>query len=154
INWSNSDARHDLGNSRRQIDTGVPNGNRSHHQMHREDSARLAVASEVSETPKNGIDPASDQSTNLKGHTATANDSSYTHRTHGNNGPKQGQSIATWIYAHPNQPNYLRVDKHVSANGERRFYQHHWNGSKWVYGVKNTYAETKIPYRLPELIAA
>jgi hypothetical protein len=40
------------------------------------------------------------------------------------------------------------------ASGERRFYQHHWNGRKWVYGVKNTYAETKIPYRLPELIAA
>jgi hypothetical protein len=115
--------------------------------MHRENSARLAVAFGVSGAPENGTDPAPEKRTDLKG-------SGYTYRTHGDNGPKQGRSIATWIYAHPKQPNYLRVDKHVSANGERRFYQHHWNGSKWVYGVKNTYAETKIPYRLPELIAA
>jgi hypothetical protein len=154
INWSNSDAGHDLGNPRRQIDTCVSDGDEPHPQVHREDSARLAVASEVFRTPENGIDPAPDQRTDLKEQTATANTSSYTHRTHGNNGPKQGRSIATWIYAHPNQPNYLRVDKHVLASGERRFYQHHRNGRKWIYGVKNTYAETKIPYRLPELIAA
>lgn len=36
----------------------------------------------------------------------------------------------------------------------RRFYQHHWTGTSWALGVKGTYAERKIPYRLPELKAA
>ena len=158
INWEAlqgvSDARCVVGDARRKTNTGVSHGNGPHHQVHCEDPARLAVASEVSRTPGNGIDPAPNQRTDLERQTAAASASSYTHRTHGDNGPKQGRSIATWIYAHPNQPNYLRVDKHISASGERRFYQHHWNGSKWVYGVKNTYAETKIPYRLPELLTA
>jgi hypothetical protein len=48
----------------------------------------------------------------------------------------------------------LRVDKHELPNGEHRFYQHHWNGTRWLYGIKGTYAERKIPYRLPELKAA
>jgi hypothetical protein len=48
----------------------------------------------------------------------------------------------------------VRVDKYLTTNGERHFYQHHWNGRQWVHGVKGTYAETKIPYRLPELIAS
>jgi DNA polymerase I-like protein with 3'-5' exonuclease and polymerase domains len=150
----NSDARRTVGNSRPKADPRVPDGDGPHHQMHRENSARLAMASEISETPENGIDAAPEQKTDLEGQTAAASASSYTHHTHGNSGPKQGRSIATWIYAHPKQPNYLRVDKYVLASGERRFYQHHWNGHKWIYGVKNTYAETKIPYRLPELIAA
>jgi hypothetical protein len=47
--------------------------------------------------------------------------------------------------------NYLRVNKHVLANGTRRFYQDHWGGAAWVHRVKGTYAERKIPYRLPEL---
>jgi DNA polymerase len=142
----NNDAGQNLGNPRREIDSCVSHGDEPHHQVHCEDSARLAVASEVSRPPENGIDHPRVQRTNLN--------SGYAYRAHGDNGPKQGQPIATWIYAHPNQPNYLRVDKHVLTSGERRFYQHHWNGSRWVYGVKNTYAETKIPYRLVELIAA
>jgi DNA polymerase len=73
---------------------------------------------------------------------------------HGDGGSKQGAPASQWVYAHPEQPNYLRVDKHGLPNGERRFYQHHWNGMRWVYGVKGTYAERKIPYRLLELKAA
>jgi hypothetical protein len=78
----------------------------------------------------------------------------YGHTPHGDTGSKQGHVTATWIYAHPDQPNYLRVDKYVVPDGERKFYQHHWDGRRWVYGVKGTYAEQKIPYRLPELLAA
>jgi DNA polymerase I-like protein with 3'-5' exonuclease and polymerase domains len=51
----NSDARCDLGNSRRTIDPGISNGDGPHHEMHRENSARLAVASQVSGAPENGI---------------------------------------------------------------------------------------------------
>jgi hypothetical protein len=48
----------------------------------------------------------------------------------------------------------LLVAKHVLTNGNRCFYQHYWNGTEWVLGVNGTYAERKIPYRLPDLKAA
>jgi RecA-family ATPase len=74
---------------------------------------------------------------------------------HGDEGLKQGRTIGQWIYQDPpDRPNYLRVDKHITRDGERKFYQHHWNGTSWIQGVKGTYAERKIPYRLPELKAA
>jgi hypothetical protein len=74
---------------------------------------------------------------------------------HGDTGPKQGKTIAQWLYQNPpDQPNYLRVDKHITSDGKRHFYQHHWNGTQWIQGVKGTYAERKIPYWLPELRAA
>jgi DNA polymerase I-like protein with 3'-5' exonuclease and polymerase domains len=56
----NSDARYGLGDSRRKIDSCVSDGDEPHHQMLREDSARLAVASEVSSALENGIDTAQD----------------------------------------------------------------------------------------------
>jgi DNA polymerase len=74
---------------------------------------------------------------------------------HGDTGPKRGNTIGQWFYQNPpDRPNYLRVDKHITSNGKRNFYQHHWNGTQWVLGVKDTYAERKIPYRLAELRAA
>jgi DNA polymerase len=74
---------------------------------------------------------------------------------HGDTGPKRGKTVAQWFYRNPpDQPNYLRVDKHITGDGKRNFYQHHWNGTQWIQGVKGTYAERKIPYRLPELRAA
>ena len=71
---------------------------------------------------------------------------------HGDSGPKHGRRTAQWFYPHLDRSNYLRVDRY--DNGERKFYQHHWDGKRWVHGVKGTYAERKIPYRLPELKAA
>jgi hypothetical protein len=50
-----------LGNSRRKNDPRVSDGNGPHHQVHRKNSARLAVASEISETFENGISPARDK---------------------------------------------------------------------------------------------
>jgi hypothetical protein len=46
------------------------------------------------------------------------------------------------------------VNKYIEPNGKKHFYQHRWDGSKWVLGVVGTYAEKPIPYRLPELKAA
>jgi DNA polymerase I-like protein with 3'-5' exonuclease and polymerase domains/RecA-family ATPase len=71
---------------------------------------------------------------------------------HGDSGTKHGRCTARWFYPHLDRSNYLRVDRH--DNGERKFYQHHWDGKRWVAGVKGTYAERKIPYRLSELKAA
>jgi DNA polymerase I-like protein with 3'-5' exonuclease and polymerase domains len=109
-----------------------------------EEPALVSLA--VTETPYNNGSGGNGHAGN--GYTAEASGS------HGETGSKKGSSIASWIYVHPELPKYLKVDKHVAANGERHFYQHHWNGERWVYGVKGTYAEEKIPYRLPELLAA
>jgi RecA-family ATPase len=67
---------------------------------------------------------------------------------------KGGKCVGRWIYPSLDQPNYLRVDKILFSDGDRKFYQHHWNGTQWISGVEGTYAERKIPYRLPELKAA
>jgi uncharacterized protein DUF3987/DNA polymerase family A len=73
---------------------------------------------------------------------------------HGDSGPKRGRCTAQWFYPYIDRSNYLRVDRYDSPNGDRKFYQYHWDGKQWVEGVKGTYAERKIPYRLPELKAA
>ncbi len=44
---------------------------------------------------------------------------------------------------------YLRVTK-VHKSGKKSFYQHSWNGREWVKGAQ----QVRIPYRLPEVIAA
>jgi hypothetical protein len=73
---------------------------------------------------------------------------------HGDSGPKRGSLTAQWVYANFDGSNYLRVDRHDLPNGARHFFQHRWTGAGWALGVKGTYAEAKIPYRLPQLIAA
>ena len=72
----------------------------------------------------------------------------------GDSGPTRGRHTAQWFYPYLDRSNYLRVDRYDLPNGERKFYQHHWAGTSWALGVKGTYAERKIPYRLPELKAA
>jgi DNA polymerase len=71
---------------------------------------------------------------------------------HGDTGPQRGRRTAQFFYPHLDRSEYLRVDRYDGA--ERKFFQHHWDGKQWVLGVKGTYAERKIPYRLPELKAA
>jgi hypothetical protein len=106
--------------------------------------------------------PAAEDSKATETREARTNGPKYEHHSknsdghvHGDTGPKQGKTIAQWFYQNPpDQPNYLRVDKQIAADGKRHFYQHHWNGTQWVLGVKGTYAERKVPYRFPELRAA
>jgi RecA-family ATPase len=71
---------------------------------------------------------------------------------HGDTGPQRGRRTAQFFYPHLDRSEYLRVDRYDGV--ERKFFQHHWDGKQWVLGVKGTYAERKIPYRLPELKAA
>ena len=54
-----------------------------------------------------------------------------------------------YVYRDQNGAPYLRVTK-VYRDGKKSFYQHAWNGSAWVSGAK----QVRIPYRLPELLAA
>jgi hypothetical protein len=74
---------------------------------------------------------------------------------HGSKGKPQGPPQTTWIYDHPDQEFYLRVDKGIDSNGDRAFFQSYWAGDRgWVLGVKRTYAERKVPYQLCALEAA
>jgi RecA-family ATPase len=57
---------------------------------------------------------------------------------------KAGSAPATYIYKREDGTPYLRVVR-------PGFYQSHWNGSTWE---KDAPAGPKIPYRLPELLAA
>ena len=76
---------------------------------------------------------------------------------HGSAEAPRGNTLATYIYEHPDYPPphfYLLVEKRIDAAGKRNFFQYHWAGGRWHFGVKGTYAERKIPYRLRELKAA
>ena len=54
-----------------------------------------------------------------------------------------------YVYRDRHGAPYLGVTK-VYRDGKKSFYQHAWNGSAWVSGAK----QVRIPYRLPELLAA
>lgn len=54
-----------------------------------------------------------------------------------------------FVYRDQNDQPYLRVTK-VMKGGAKSFYQHSWNGRDWVRGAQ----QVRIPYRLPEVIAA
>jgi RecA-family ATPase len=73
---------------------------------------------------------------------------------HGDTGPQRGRRTAQFFYPHLDGSEYLRVDRY--DGDERQFFQHHWDDKRkqWKIGVKGTYAERKIPYRLSELKAA
>jgi hypothetical protein len=58
-----------------------------------------------------------------------------------------GSNVAEYIYRAADGSPYLRVVR-TSA---KQFPQYHWNDSRWLLGKP---AGPKIPYRLPELIAA
>jgi AAA domain/Toprim domain len=54
---------------------------------------------------------------------------------------------AEYVYQLEGGTPYLRVKR----TADKQFYQQHWNGSGWVNGAPQG---PKIPYRLPELLAA
>lgn len=58
-------------------------------------------------------------------------------------------SDPAFVYRDEHGQNYLRVTKVHKGSG-KSFYQHSWNGREWVKGAQ----QVRIPYRLPEVIAA
>jgi len=54
-----------------------------------------------------------------------------------------------FVYRDEHGQPYLRVTKVHKGTG-KSFYQHSWNGREWVKGAQ----QVRIPYRLPEVIAA
>ena len=59
--------------------------------------------------------------------------------------------LAEYVYYDQNGEYFLKVRKCRDENGKKQFPQYHWDGNGWAKGKP---AGPKIPYRLPELIAA
>jgi hypothetical protein len=64
---------------------------------------------------------------------------------------KWSSPLAEYIYRDAGGEPYLLVKKYLDANGKKQFPQFHWDGTQWLKGKP---AGSKIPYRLPELLAA
>ncbi|MBO0710385.1 MAG: DUF3631 domain-containing protein [Acetobacteraceae bacterium] len=71
-------------------------------------------------------------------------------RPNGHANSQHGPS-SSWIYRDAEGRPYLMVERYDSADGKKTYPQYHQEGSKWVKGKP---AGPKIPYRLPELLAA
>ena len=60
--------------------------------------------------------------------------------------------VAEYVYRTKDGQPYLKVAKLVGEiSGKKDFPQYHWNGNSWINGKPSG---PKIPYRLPELLAA
>ena len=62
-----------------------------------------------------------------------------------------GRRLAEYVYRDADGEPYLLVRKYLDGNGKKQFPQFHWDGTQWLKGKP---AGPKIPYRLPELLAA
>ena len=64
---------------------------------------------------------------------------------------KWSPPLAEYVYRDANGEPYLLVRKYLDGDGKKQFPQFHWDGTQWLKGKP---AGSKIPYRLPELLAA
>lgn len=72
------------------------------------------------------------------------------------NGKRHGSGtawtpVAEYIYQTGAGEPYLRVRKYLDGDGKKQYPQDHWDGRKWETGKPKG---AKMPYRLPQLIAA
>ena len=72
-------------------------------------------------------------------------------KANGNANGKWSPPLAEFIYRDAKGEPYLLVRKHLDGDGKKQFPQFHWDGTQWLKGKP---AGPKIPYRLPELLAA
>ena len=68
-----------------------------------------------------------------------------------NGGRKSWTFVSEHIYCTAKDQPYLRVCKMFDESGSKQFLQSHWDGFRWVNGKPKG---GKVPYRLPQLIAA
>jgi hypothetical protein len=74
-----------------------------------------------------------------------------------NGGPEQWTTLSEHIYRDEQGGPYLKVRKCRDHNGEKQFSQYHWDGQQWQKGKPKTEEgkpKAKVPYNLPQLIAA
>jgi hypothetical protein len=65
-------------------------------------------------------------------------------------GGKPWKFVEEYIYRNETGEPFLRVCKCLDGNRKKQYPQWHWDGRQWVKGA----TKTKIPYRLPQLLAA
>jgi hypothetical protein len=65
-------------------------------------------------------------------------------------GSKPWKFVEEYIYRNETGEPFLRVCKCLDGNRKKQYPQWHWDGRQWVKGAP----KTKIPYRLPQLLAA
>jgi Protein of unknown function (DUF3631) len=68
-----------------------------------------------------------------------------------NSSDKAWAEIAEYIYYDEHGERFLKVRKCRDGDGNKQYPQYHWDGNGWAKGKPSG---PKIPYRLPELIAA
>jgi len=73
-------------------------------------------------------------------------------KTSNQNGKARGwTTLAEYVYRDAQGAPYLKVRKCLDENGDKQYPQSHWDGKAWVKGKPSS---PKIPYRLPQLLAA
>src|SRR5262249_14059411 len=82
-------------------------------------------------------------------HTTRA--STTAHHSYPHSSQPKGTKVAEFIYRDLKGAPYLRVDKYVTAQGDKAFPQYRLENGQWVKRGKNW---PSIPFRLPELLAA
>ena len=68
-----------------------------------------------------------------------------------NGASKQWTPLAEYVYQDANGEHFLKVRKCKDETGKKAFFQYHWDGNGWAKGKPEG---QKIPYRLPQLLAA
>ena len=68
-----------------------------------------------------------------------------------NGGKAAWTVLGEYIYCDQNGERFLKVRKCRDETGKKQFPQYHWDGTGWAKGKPDG---PKIPYRLPQLIAA
>jgi hypothetical protein len=68
-----------------------------------------------------------------------------------NGGGKARTFVDEYIYRDATGAPYLLVKKFIDEHGKKQYLQFHWDGRKWEKGKPKG---PKIPYHLPELLAA
>jgi putative DNA primase/helicase len=68
-----------------------------------------------------------------------------------NGGGSAWQVLAEYVYRDKQGQPYLLVKKCLDEHGKKQYPQYHWDGAKWIKGKPKG---PKVPYRLPELLAA
>src|SRR5262245_31515402 len=68
-----------------------------------------------------------------------------------NGSGKAWTQLAEYIYYDEHGERFLKVRKCRDGNGNQQYPQYHWDGNCWAKGKPDS---PKIPYRLPQLIAA
>ena len=93
--------------------------------------------------------PAATTTTNGQGGGHTS--STATHHSYPHSSQPKGAKVAEFIYRDLKGAPYLRVDKYVTAQGDKAFPQYRFDKGRWLKRGKNW---PSIPFRLPELLAA